>query len=1022
MDKELTKLLDSFNDNKKKYDRESTVVDMFRRTVENYPDNEAVIFKDKRLTYGEVDSISDALAVYLLSKGMGRGKVVAVLIPRCELMVTVSLGIMKTGAAYLPLDPAYPDERLSFMRQDAAADIIIAADELKERAQIIGNNSAEIFPASEIEKLNEVEKDTNLLSAAPKPADLFMLIYTSGTTGVPKGVRLLHKNVMAYCAWYRGYFNNTPEWHVTCYNSYGFDGSIADMYPSLTVGACIVVIPEEMKLDLPELAETIRKEHIILADLPSQVGRQFALTMDCPELKYIVVGGERLSPFEPRFPYIVVNEYGPTESTVSITAYNVTKFEEDYPIGKPNDNTAIYIVDEDGKRVPPGMKGELCVAGVQVTGGYLNRPEATAKSFIKNPFSDDPDYAVLYKTGDVASYEEDGTIRFHGRRDGLVKIRGFRIELGEVEGVLRSHPDVKDVAVVAWDAPRGGQMLAAYIVSDKELNKDELSSFITKDKPPYMVPAYFERIERIPLNQNGKLNKKALPQPDFKESANEYKEPSNEIERDLCKGFERALGLEKVSADADFFEIGGDSLSVMRLISECSKHLLSFKILYEGRSPEGIAKILEKRDMPISLEGSKKEGHFFGPLHRQHYDWGNEIEEGYGLHCDATIHLGRKTDPEKLAEAVRQVILAHPAVDARLREAEDGSLRWFWDEKSLDDFKVIPERIVRSDYDELRKNIRKSMNLPNERMFLMRIFIIEEPDGTESTDFYFDFLHPIIDGDSIEIFIEDVNAAYSGQIPEKEKFSVLDYYDQIEGDMDSEDYKKEVEWNDKFTDSFSYKKSELRGDLDPGDDNHTLDTFEKLDICLSDVDDFTEKYNVTEGSLLAAAFGFMQAKCNGESGAVTLTIYNARDDARFERTLGAIYRHYPLCVAVEDDMSGVDFVRQTEENILLCRAHALYSADPVPLITAFSYQGVDKAETFEFCGDMARYEEIEDYEYEVWDFFVHRREDGFYLNLTYNTLAYSDEFVKRFKKGYEDVIRGILSLKTIREIKKHEEN
>lgn len=367
-----------------------------------------------------------------------------------------SLGVMRAGCAYEPLDPNYPDERLSFMVKDAGARLIIVADELLPRLQNFTEFNGTVLRVSEISSLPLPDAAVLAEIQVPQPDDLFMLIYTSGTTGVPKGVRLLQKNLMAYAAWYRRFFTPTEKYRVTCYNSYGFDGSLADMYPALTVGAGIVVIPEEKKLDLPALAEIINKHHVVVADLPAQVGRQFALTMDCPELKYIVVGGETLVPFKPVHPYIVANEYGPTEATVSITCYSMTKYEPDIPIGTPMDNTAIYMVDNCGRRVPPGALGELWVAGIQVAGGYLNRPEKTKEAFVPNPFSQEREYETAYRTGDMARYRLDGNIEFIGRRDGLVKIRGFRVELAEVEGVVHDFPAVKNAAVVACDNPAGG--------------------------------------------------------------------------------------------------------------------------------------------------------------------------------------------------------------------------------------------------------------------------------------------------------------------------------------------------------------------------------------------------------------------------------------------------------------------------------------------------------------------------------------------------------------------------------------
>ncbi|MCR5757434.1 MAG: amino acid adenylation domain-containing protein [Selenomonas sp.] len=1010
---ETMSLLDRFNQTEREYDRQSTIIDQFRAAAQRMPDNIAVIYEEREYTYAQVTELSDKLAFFLHQQGLGRGDTAAVLLDRSEYMVIASLGVLKAGCAYEPLDPNYPDERLSFMTKDAAVKLLIVDDQLADRLANFPDFQGLTLRLSEIPQLPKPNATELAAIEGPQPDDLFMLIYTSGTTGVPKGVRLLHRNLMAFASWHRHHFDSAADKRVTCYNSYGFDGSLADMYPILTVGGAVVVIPEEKKLDLPALAQLIRKHQIYLADFPSQVGRQFALTMDCPSLKYIVVGGEKLVPFEPVYPYIMANEYGPTESTVAITCYDVTKYQPDIPIGTPMDNTAIYVVDSAGRRVPPGALGELWTAGVQVTGGYLNRPEKTQEVFIANPFSQHSDYATAYRTGDIVRYLPDGNIEFVGRRDGLVKIRGFRVELAEVESVIHDFPPVENAAVVACDNPAGGKFIAAYVVSSETIDPKALADFIRERKPPYMVPAAIMQIPDIPRNQNGKLNRRALPEPEIYASATPYVAPKNDVEAELARGFGVALGMDRVSAAEDFFAAGGDSLSMIRLLSECRDLQLNFNLIYEGKTPMGIASLLNQRQKNSS-QGKVRDTHFFGPLHQLHYDWGNSLEEGYGLHCDATVSLDPKTDMERLAAAIESTLKAHPAVDARLTATKTGELRWRSGDMAA--VKPVVEHISRQDYDNLKKSIRQSMNKPETRMFVTRLFLIEEADGTHSKEFYFDFLHPIIDGDSLNIFLADIDAAYQGKELEPEEYTIFDYYDEIEDTMATEAYKQEQQWNHNYVQSFTQRPSELPGDLDPKGENDTRDIMVPLHIDLKAVDAFTKAQGITDGSLLAASFGLLQARNNGEQAAAALTIYNGRDDIRYERTMGAIYRHYPLCVRWQEDMTAERFVKETQDSILQCRRHALYEGDPVPLIAAFAYQGEDVDGAFDFCGGKAYYEEIEDFEEENFDFFVHRRQDDFYLNLTYNTKEYSDAFVQRFMADYTQVIHALVAGKKVQEI------
>ena len=532
LDEKQTALLDSFNQNDVDYDDTQTVVSLFRHQAEQTPDNVAVVFKGKKYTYKEVDSISDRIAGYIIGKLncqlsivnsqlSSDEPVVSVLIPRCEWMAIASLGVLKAGCAYQPLDPSYPKDRLNFMMQDASASLLIADEELRD---IVDEYTGPVLLTKDIESLPALTEESNsqlsILNSQLKPDRLFIMLYTSGSTGVPKGCQLTHGNLVCFCHWYQRYYDLKPEHRVAAYASYGFDACMMDMYPALTCGATVDIIPEELRLDLIALNDYFEQNNVTHSFMTTQVGYQFATSIDNHSLKHLSVGGEKLATLTPPTNYRFHNGYGPTECTIFTTTYPVDEKQKDIPIGKPTDNTHLYIVDPQGHRLPLGAAGELWVSGPQVSRGYLNRPEKTAEVYIDNPFSgksgDSGKYSRVYRTGDIVRYMPDGNIQFVGRRDGQVKIRGFRIELKEVEAVIREFPGIKDVTVQAFDEEAGGKFIAAYIVSDAPVDIEALNNFILDQKPPYMVPAVTMQIERIPLNQNQKVNKKALPRPEKK--------------------------------------------------------------------------------------------------------------------------------------------------------------------------------------------------------------------------------------------------------------------------------------------------------------------------------------------------------------------------------------------------------------------------------------------------------------------------------------------------------------------------
>ena len=567
MDEAQVKLLDSFNETAVPYDDTQTILSLFKAQVKKTPDALALVYTDKRFTYHEVDEISDRIAAGLHPTT----NVIAIKVQRSEWMVLGALAVLKTGCAYLPLDPSYPEERLAYMQQDA--------------------NSCMLLTEAEFEKLStdrniDISKCRNVET---KPSDLFILLYTSGSTGVPKGVMLEHGNLVAFCHWYHRYYDLHEGDKVAAYASFGFDACMMDLYPALTCGAAVYIVPEDLRLNLPELGRYFDSEGITHSFMTTQIGYQFATNVECHSLQHLSVGGEALSALNPPTEYKMHNGYGPTECTIFTTTYLVREYEQHIPIGKPLDNLQLFIMDTNGQRLPLGATGELWVSGPQVSRGYLNLPEKTAETFVTW------NGKRCYRTGDIVRYLPDGNIQFVGRRDGQVKIRGFRIELKEVEAVIRQFEGIKDATVQAFDYPNGGKYIAAYIVSDKQIDVQALNAFIRERKPPYMVPAATMQIDVIPLNQNQKVNKRALPAPKIQADDHDYVAPANDTEKLFADIFASVLMLDKVGATDNFFELGGTSLMVTRVIIEADKagKHIAYADLFAHTTPRELANLVD---------------------------------------------------------------------------------------------------------------------------------------------------------------------------------------------------------------------------------------------------------------------------------------------------------------------------------------------------------------------------------------------------------------------------------------------
>ena len=618
----------------------------------------------------------------------------------------------------------------------------------------------------------------------PDLHDLFILLYTSGSTGVPKGCMLEYGNITAFCHWYRKYYSIDFNSKTAAYASFGFDASMMDIYGAITNGAQLHIIPEEIRLDFIGLERYFEENGITHSFMTTQVGRQFALEMDCKSLKYLSVGGEKLVPCEPPKNYKFFNAYGPTEATIFTTVFEVDKYYPNVPIGKALDNVKLYVTDKFGHMLPYGACGELMIAGWQVSRGYLNKPEKTAEVYTKNIYDDTEGYEVLYHSGDVARYLPDGNIQIIGRKDSQVKIRGFRIELSEVEEVIRRYKGIKDATVVAFDETNGGKYIAAYVVSDSEIDINQLNDFIKETKPAYMVPAVTMQIDKIPLNQNQKVNKKALPMPERK--AAEIIKPENEIQQKLFDCIAEVLGYTEFGITTDIYDAGLTSISAIKLNILISK---AFDIVMKTSDIKNNSTIqMLEGFVKTAGKGTKREVQENYPL--------TNTQEGIFIECTANmgstiynipylLKLDKKVDLDKLAAAIDSTVDAHAYLKTRLFMNEDGDVL-----QKRDDKLTYKTQIING---MNRETLVRPYMLFNEQLFRFEIY--RTCDGNY---LFLDIHHIIADGTSLAIIINDIKKAYSGQVPETEQYTsydlALDNADALKSDVykNAENYYKSV--------------------------------------------------------------------------------------------------------------------------------------------------------------------------------------------------------------------------------------
>jgi amino acid adenylation domain-containing protein len=556
--------------------------ELFEAQVERAPGAVAVVFGGRTLTYTELNERANRLAHHLRALGVGPEARVGICVERGLEMMVGLLAVLKAGGAYVPLDPAYPTERLRYMLADSRPAVLLT------RASVLAAEGG-LIDGLDLQVLDfdapawREQPATNPRRGELRPAHLAYVIYTSGSTGRPKGVMVAHRGVANLVHWYTREVGISPRDSVLIATSYAFDLTQRNLFGPLATGGQLHLAREPF--DPRGILAQLRDSGVTLANLTSTAFH--ALIDAAPDgelagMRLVVLGGEatrpeklmELAPPRPAF----MNAYGPTECSGVVTYHRLAEDLSSYagrpvPLGEPIANSRIYILDGAGEPAPVGVVGEIYVGGVQVSRGYLNRPELTAERFVADAFGGQPG-ARLYRTGDLGCWRDDGSIEFAGRNDFQVKVRGFRVELGEIEARLREHAAVREAVVVAREERPGDQRLVAYWVGEEEVGAEALRRHVGERLPEYMVPAAYIRMEALPLTPSAKLDRRALPSPEGDAYARRgYEAPSGDTEEALAKIWSEVLRVERVGRWDHFFELGGHSLLAVQMVSRLRQAL-----------------------------------------------------------------------------------------------------------------------------------------------------------------------------------------------------------------------------------------------------------------------------------------------------------------------------------------------------------------------------------------------------------------------------------------------------------------
>ena len=862
------------------------VVEYFKKHVAERPNDIFCIAGDKRITFAEADRLSDTLdPQYVTRCG---DKVAAFIVPRNELMVLVPLAIAKAGLTAMPLDGTYPEERLNYMREDAS--------------KYDGNEA-------------------------------FVLLYTSGTTGVPKGVMLSEANLMAFLDFHIQAIGLTPQSKYATYAGYGFDAFQMDLWSCVQAGATICIVGDEIRFDLEGLNQYIQDEHITHCFMTTQMATQLVLNYpEIPGLQWLGTGGEKLISLDPP-QYQLMNCYGPTECTVYVSSFFVTQNEPNIPIGKANTNgTQLFVVGQDGKEVPTGSDGELYVAGPQVSLGYLNQPEKTAEVFVEwNGLR-------CYRTGDIVHYREDGNIEFVGRRDGQVKIRGFRIELKEVEAIIREFPGIKDATVQAFDYPDGGKFIAAYIVSDQTINIDELNAFIGDSKPPYMVPAVTMQIDKIPLNPNQKVDKRALPKPEAPKPEAETTAaaaPLNVLEQELHDIIAKIVNMEDFGITTDLRYMGLSSIAAIKLATQVFKRFgvqLDAKQMTKGITLQAIENEILKELVASPQPSPKGKGESDAqttPPFREGTGVGLSFAQmGVYFECmknpTSTLYnvpictqMPLEVETEALRQAVRKAVLNHSELFVHFATQEADVIQTI-DTQQMNEANInIPEQTLdESQMDAFKHEFVRPFNLSKDLLF--RFAIVRTMKNVYLLS---DIHHLVCDGASYDLFIHELCDLLEGREIEPEMCSYPQFVAEQKAAQEGEAFKKAEAF---FAEHLAGVESvtEIQPDL-----TNALPQGENGRVCVPFDMNTAEKYaaqlGVTPAAVLLSAVYYALARFAGTEQVCITTISNGRSNLRVNNTMGMFVNTLALTAKIASQ-TVEEFIQENAQNFEQTLSHEDY--------------------------------------------------------------------------------------------------
>ncbi|TWK51749.1 hypothetical protein CHCC20347_3049 [Bacillus paralicheniformis] len=752
---EKRRIVQNWNETRLAVLEDKTVHELFEAQVLRTPDHGAAVYNGVKWTYKELNARANRLARLLIEKGVRPEQRIGIMVKPSLEMAAGVIAILKAGAAYVPIDPGYPAERIGYVLRDSGAELLLTQSGLTVPDTFTGDVidlnregsilDGELYPEDDMNPNAQAQSD-----------NLAYLIYTSGTTGQPKGVMVEHRSLVNLCYWHNDAFKVTEQDKSAKYAGFGFDASVWEMFPYWIAGAELHIIDESIRMDITRLNQYFEENGITITFLPTQLCEQF-MELDNQSLRVLLTGGDKLKRIEKRN-YTLVNNYGPTENTVVATSTAIDPDEGMLSIGKPIANTRAYVLGQNNEVQPVGVAGELCIAGRGLARGYLNKPEETAKRFTEDPFVPGE---RMYRTGDAVKWLEDGRLEYIGRIDQQVKIRGFRIELSEIEVQLARLSEVQEAVVTDIEDAYGNKALCGYVVANEQLDTESLAWKLAQTLPDYMVPSFWVQLDELPVTANGKVDRRALPQPDVEAQTAEYKAPLTETEQLLADIWQEVLGIDRIGITDNFFALGGDSIKGIQMASRLQQHgwKLEMKDLFQHSTiGELSAYVQAADDQPIDqnpVEGEVT----LTPIQRWFFE--RKFTNEHHWNQSVMLHALTGFDPETAGKALSKLIEHHDALRMVYQRNGDGIVQY---NRGLEETAVRPEVIrfnesgaeLEAAVLKASNRIQSSIDLTEGPLLKAAIFKTDQGDHLLIV-----IHHLVVDGISWRILLEDFAAGYA---------------------------------------------------------------------------------------------------------------------------------------------------------------------------------------------------------------------------------------------------------------------